>query len=528
MTTTSSVNDASAAVSPGKVTPTLLLILDGWGIAPAGPGNAVTLACASNLDALAAAYPHARLKCSGRAVGLPDGFMGNSEVGHMNIGAGRVVYQDMTRIDVAIEDGSFRSNSVLLELAAKVKATGGRLHLMGLLSDGGVHSHQKHIEALLETFRAQGLEQVFVHCFMDGRDTPPQSGAGFVEQLLGTMERIGCGKVASVTGRFYAMDRDKRWDRVAEAYAALTTGQGTLASGPMEAVAQAYAEAQTDEFIKPRLMTGPDGKPLALIEDGDAVFFFNFRADRAREITRAFIEPAFEAFPRARYPGLAAYATMTEYDASFGLPAAFAPEEITHTLGQVYSEAGLRQLRLAETEKYAHVTYFLNGGREEPFPGEDRLLIPSPRDVATYDLKPQMSVLDVTAAFEEAWAKGYDLVVCNLANLDMVGHTGVLDAAVAACRAVDGCVGRIISAVLASGGRALVTADHGNAEEMVTADGGKMTAHTLNDVPVILVDPARKGVKLRDGKLADLAPTILKLAGLPTPPKMTGESLVEA
>jgi 2,3-bisphosphoglycerate-independent phosphoglycerate mutase len=521
------MNDVTSDKSSKSVTPTLLLILDGWGIAPAGPGNAVTLACAANLEALATEYPHARLKCSGRAVGLPAGFMGNSEVGHMNIGAGRVVYQDMTRIDVAIEDGSFRSNPVLRDLVAKVTATGGRLHLMGLVSDGGVHSHQKHIEALLETFREQGLERVFVHCFMDGRDTPPQSGVGYVGGLLAAMERIGCGRVASVTGRFYAMDRDKRWERVAKAYAALTAGRGVLVADPLAAITEAYSGGETDEFIKPRLTVGPDGKPLALIEDGDAVFFFNFRADRAREITRAFIEPAFDAFPRTKTPKLAAYATMTEYDGSFGLPSAFAPEEITDTLGQIYSEAGLRQLRLAETEKYAHVTYFLNGGREEPFPGEDRVLIPSPREVATYDLKPQMSVFEVTAAFEEAWSKGYDLVVCNLANLDMVGHTGVLEAAVAACRAVDGCVGRIISGVLASGGRALVTADHGNAEEMLTADGGKMTAHTLNDVPVILVDPARKGARLRDGKLADLAPTILKLAGLPKPRQMTGESLVE-
>ncbi|MFZ5428017.1 MAG: 2,3-bisphosphoglycerate-independent phosphoglycerate mutase [Thermodesulfobacteriota bacterium] len=506
---------------------TLLLILDGWGIAPAGPGNAVTVSCMGNLARLAAEYPHSRLKCSGRAVGLPDGFMGNSEVGHMNIGAGRVVYQDMTRIDLAIEERTLWQNTVLLDVAAKVKASGGKLHLMGLVSDGGVHSHQKHIEALLEVFRDQGLGKVFVHCFMDGRDTPPQSGAGYVDGLGKAMGRIGCGAVASVTGRFYAMDRDKRWERVAEAYAALTAGEGQLVTDPVEAIRQAYASGETDEFIKPRLVAGPDGKPLALIGDGDAVFFFNFRADRAREITRAFIEPGFDAFPRARTPKLAVYATMTEYESSFRVPVAFGPEELTHTLGQVYSDAGLRQLRIAETEKYAHVTYFLNGGREEPFPGEDRVLIPSPREVATYDLKPQMSVYEVTAAFEEAWAKGYDLAVCNLANLDMVGHTGVLDAAVAACDAVDECVGRIVGTVLASGGRVLVTADHGNAEEMIDASGGKMTAHTLNDVPLILVDPGRKGGKLKDGKLADLAPTILRLAGLPQPPRMTGKPLVE-
>ncbi|MBI4960541.1 MAG: 2,3-bisphosphoglycerate-independent phosphoglycerate mutase [Desulfovibrio sp.] len=510
-----------------KKAPTLLLILDGWGIAPAGPGNAVTTACPATLNALAAEYPHSRLKCSGRAVGLPDGFMGNSEVGHMNIGAGRVVYQDMTRIDMAIEERTLWQNPTLGDLAAKVKASGGKLHLMGLVSDGGVHSHQKHIEALLEVFRDLGLERVFVHCFLDGRDTPPDSGQEYVADLQKAMVRIGCGKVASVTGRFYAMDRDKRWERVADAYAALTSGQGILIADPVDSIKDAYTHDETDEFIKPRLVIGSDGNPLALVEDGDAVFFFNFRADRAREITRAFIEPEFAGFARARTPKLCAFATMTEYESSFGVPVAFGPEELTNTLGQVYSDAGLKQLRLAETEKYAHVTYFLNGGREEPFPGEDRVMIPSPREVATYDLKPQMSVYEVTAAFEEAWSKGYDLVVCNLANLDMVGHTGIMEAAVAACKAVDASVTRILDAVLASGGRALVTADHGNAEEMIDSRGGKMTAHTLNDVPLILVDPSRMGSILKDGKLADLAPTILDLAGLEKPQQMTGNSLIE-
>ncbi len=511
--------------------PTLLLILDGWGIAPDGPGNAVRLAKPGNLARLAAEYPTAKLACSGRAVGLPDGFMGNSEVGHMNIGAGRVVYQDMTRIDMAVEDGSLAANATLRDLAQAVSRSGGTLHLMGLVSDGGVHSHLNHLEALLEVFRALGVARQVVHCFMDGRDTPPDSGAGYVERLGASMSRSGAGEVGSLIGRFYAMDRDKRWERVAQAHAALTTGQGARAiphgTAPADAVRQAYAEGLTDEFITPRMFCGPDGAPTGLIRDGDAVFFFNFRADRAREITRAFIDPDFDAFARAAVPKLAGFATMTEYDGSFGLPVAFAPVEITHTLGQVYSEAGLKQLRIAETEKYAHVTYFLNGGREEPFPGEERVLIPSPRDVATYDLKPQMSVFEVTEAFEQAWAKGLDLAVCNLANLDMVGHTGVLDAAVAACAAVDQCVGRIVAAVLGSGGRVLITADHGNAEEMIAPGGGKMTAHTLNPVPLILVDPARKGATLRDGKLADLAPTILHLAGLAQPAEMTGQSLLQ-
>jgi len=511
-----------------NVTPTLLLILDGWGIAPAGPGNAVAIATSTgNMANLASEYPTTRLKCCGRSVGLPDGFMGNSEVGHMNIGAGRVVYQDMTRIDLAVENKSLWANPTLVNLAAQIKKSGGKLHLMGLVSDGGVHSHVEHLKALLEVFKDLGLSRVFVHCFMDGRDTPPESGAGYVADLMAFMQQTSCGIVASLTGRFYAMDRDKRWDRVATAYNALTTGQGAYVADPVEALRQAYVNGETDEFVKPRLVTGMDGKPLALIEDGDAIFFFNFRADRAREITQAFIQPSFDAFPRTKTPRLAAFATMTEYDSSFGLPTAFAPEAITHTLGQIYSDAGLMQLRLAETEKYAHVTYFLNGGREEPFAGEERILVPSPRDVPTYDLKPQMSAYEVTAALENSLVKGYGLVVCNLANADMVGHTGVLEAAVAACRVVDECVGRIVAAVLAAGGQVIITADHGNAEEMIDAAGGKMTSHTLNDVPVILVDPARKNATLREGKLADLAPTILELAGLPKPDQMTGQSLLK-
>jgi 2,3-bisphosphoglycerate-independent phosphoglycerate mutase len=512
-----------------KRSPLVLLILDGFGLAPAGPGNAVTLACTPNIDRLMAEYPHARLKCSGRDVGLPKGFMGNSEVGHMNIGAGRVVYQDLTRIDMAIEDHSLSQNPVLGELAAKVKSTGGKVHLMGLLSDGGVHSHQDHLKALLEFFRDQGLSKLYVHAFMDGRDTPPLSGQGYLEHLEKVMKDLGAGAVASIMGRFYAMDRDKHWERVEQAYAALTSGQGQPAASAAEAIARAYQAGETDEFVKPRLITGQDGKPLALIEDEDAVFFFNFRADRAREITRAFILPGFTDFPRGRVPNLASFATMTEYDSSFRLPTAFKPEEISHTLGQVFSLAGLKQLRLAETEKYAHVTYFLNGGQEEPFPGEDRLLVPSPRDVATYDLKPQMSVLEVTRLFEENWGQGvYDLMVLNLANPDMVGHTGVLAAAVAACEVVDQCVGRIAKAVLDGGGRLLLTADHGNAEEMIDAHGGKMTAHTVNEVPVLLAGLSLGQVRLHDGRLADIAPTILELTGLPKPKDMTGQSLIEA
>lgn len=507
--------------------PVALIILDGWGLAAPGPGNAVTLAKTPNLDRLAAEYPRTRLACSGRAVGLPKGFMGNSEVGHMNIGAGRVVYQDMTRIDLAVEEKNLRKNPTLAELAAKAKASGGKIHLMGLVSDGGVHSHLRHLEALLEVFRDLGCASVFVHAFLDGRDTPPESGADYVESLQAACARTGSGRVASLTGRFWAMDRDKRWDRVARAYAALTSGEGLLVDNAVDGVRQAYAAGQTDEFVEPRLVKGAGGAPLALVEDGDAVFFFNFRADRARELTRAFIQPDFQEFPRAKTPRLAGFATMTEYDSTFGLPTAFAPEPLDHTLGQVVSEAGLKQLRLAETEKYAHVTYFLNGGREEPFPGEDRVMIPSPRDVATYDLKPRMSVDEVCRTFVDKVASGdYGLLVCNLANLDMVGHTGVLDAAVTACQAVDECVGRMAAAILERGGRFLLTADHGNAEEMIDAGGGKMTAHTLNDVPLVLVDPSRKGSRLDQGKLCDIAPTLLSLAGLVKPQAMTGRNLL--
>ncbi len=505
-----------------KPTPTLLLILDGWGIAPAGPGNAVTEAGTPALDRLLARYPSTTLACSGRAVGLPEGFMGNSEVGHMNIGAGRVVYQDMTRIDMAVEDGSLAKNSVLAELARASLAAGGRVHLMGLVSDGGVHSHLRHAKALIDALAALGQPNIFVHALLDGRDTPPQSGAGYVADLDAFLRQRGVGRIASLIGRYYAMDRDNRWERVEQAYAALTTGAGEPFTEPVAAVQAAYAAGQTDEFVTPRTLAGGEG----VIRDGDAVFFFNFRADRAREITRAFIQDGFDGFARAKRPRLSGYATMTEYDSSFGLPAAFAPVMITDVLGEIYSRAGLTQLRLAETEKYAHVTYFCNCGREEPFPGEDRLLVPSPRDVATYDLKPEMSAAAVTDAFLAAMDKGYSLAVVNLANCDMVGHTGVLEAAKKAVTTVDACVARITEAALAAGWRMLVTADHGNAEEMIAPDGGPMTAHTLNPVRLILVDPARPGVRLSPGRLGDIAPTLLTLAGLPVPEAMTGNNLV--
>jgi 2,3-bisphosphoglycerate-independent phosphoglycerate mutase len=506
-----------------KPAPTLLLILDGWGLAPAGPGNAVSEAKTPALDRLLAEYPATTLACSGRSVGLPDGFMGNSEVGHMNIGAGRVVYQDMTRIDMAVEDGSLADNPVLADLARASLAAGGRIHLMGLVSDGGVHSHVRHVKALVEAFAALGQTDLCIHALLDGRDTPPQSGVDHVGDLDRHLRDTGAGRIVSLIGRFYAMDRDKRWERVAEAYAALTEGKGEPFSDPVAAVAAAYAVGQTDEFVKPRVLAGGDG----VIRDGDAVFFFNFRADRAREITSALTRDDFDGFTRAVRPKLSGFATMTEYDGTFGLPVAFGPVAVTDVLGEVYSRAGLTQLRLAETEKYAHVTYFLNCGREEPFPGEERRLVPSPRDVATYDLKPGMSAVGVTDVLLGELDKGYSLAVVNLANCDMVGHTGVLAAAIAAVETVDACVDRIVPAALAAGWRVCVTADHGNAEEMVAPGGGPMTAHTLNPVRLILVDPGRKDARLAPGKLGDIAPTLLTLAGLPVPEAMTGTCLVE-
>ncbi len=507
-------------------TPTLLLILDGWGHASAGPGNGVALAGTPHLDRLCQNYPTGSLLCSGRAVGLPDGFMGNSEVGHMNIGAGRVIYQDMTRIDLAVEDGSLMQNQALTDLAARIHERGGRLHYMGLVSDGGVHSHVRHLYALLEFAKQQGLE-VFLHAFMDGRDTSPTSGAGYLRQVQEQMQAIGVGRIATVIGRYWAMDRDKHWERNAEAYAALVQGKGIKVDDPVAAVEQAYAQDETDEFIKPRVVTDADGSPVASIQDGDGVFFFNFRADRARQISRSLFAQDFTEFERETVPDLAGFATMTVYESTFGLPAAFPPERYEDTLGEVLARQGLQQLRIAETEKYAHVTYFFNCGREEPFEGEDRVMVPSPRDVDTYDAKPQMSAEEVTSKLLDEWQKGRALYVCNLANLDMVGHTGVIPAVEKAVRTVDDCVGRIVEAVLASGGRALVTADHGNAEEMLDADGNVVTSHSKNPVPFVLVDDANKDAKLREtGKLGDLAPTILDLWGEPQPEAMTGESLI--
>jgi 2,3-bisphosphoglycerate-independent phosphoglycerate mutase len=450
--------------------------------------------------------------------------MGNSEVGHLNIGAGRVVYQDLTRISLSIENGEFFQNAELLKVMQGVVDGDGKLHLMGLLSDGGVHSHNTHLYALVEMARQVGVKQVCIHAFMDGRDTPPKSGADYLAQLEEQLRDIGLGQVATVIGRYWAMDRDNRWDRVERAYLAMTQAAGACFSNTAEAIADAYAKEQTDEFVEPRIIAGG---AACTVDDGDGMVFFNFRADRAREITRAFTAPAFDGFSRKKLPKLSGYVCLTEYDATFGLPIAFPPETYPELLGEVVARAGRKQLRIAETEKYAHVTFFFNGGKEEPFEGEDRVLIPSPKEVATYDLKPEMSAPAVTDAMLERVASGqYDLIILNFANPDMVGHTGVESAAVRAMETVDTCVGRVVEAVLSVGGSLLITADHGNCEQMTDAKGAPHTAHTSNPVPVILIDPDLAAVSLRDGILADLAPTLLQMMGLPQPAAMTSRSLL--
>jgi 2,3-bisphosphoglycerate-independent phosphoglycerate mutase len=507
--------------------PLVLMILDGWGINPSPDNNAVALANTPNLAGYLRDYPHTRIHTSGMAVGLPEGQMGNSEVGHLNLGAGRIVYQDLTRITKSIADGDFFTNPVLLDCIAKVKASGGRLHLTGLLSDGGVHSHNTHLYALVELAKQQGVSDVFVHCLLDGRDTPPQSSAGYLEELEAELRRIGCGKIATVTGRFYAMDRDNRWDRVEKAYHAVVLGQGECRSSAAEAIKASYAAGVNDEFVIPCVICA-DGKPVGEINDGDGIICFNFRSDRAREITRALTFESFDGFQRQRIPKLACYVCMTEYDATFGLPIAFGQEELTHLLGGVLAEAGLKQLRIAETEKYAHVTFFFNGGVETPFSNEDRALIPSPKEVATYDQKPEMSAFAVTGELIKRLEQDcYDVVILNFANCDMVGHTGILPAAIKAVEAVDTCVGQVIEKVRSLGGTALITADHGNAEQMADEKGEPYTAHTCNPVWLILVDDFRKDTTLKEGgKLADIAPTMLKLLGMQQPKEMTGESLL--
>ncbi|GAC1601636.1 MAG: 2,3-bisphosphoglycerate-independent phosphoglycerate mutase [Myxococcales bacterium] len=521
----------------------LLCILDGWGNSPRREGNAILLQGTPNIDKLAAQFPVTQLFTSGLAVGLPEGQMGNSEVGHTNLGAGRVVYQDLVRINRAIETGELFKDETLV--AAMRAARSSALHLLGLVGDGGVHAQQTHLLALVELARREGVKKVFVHAFTDGRDTSPSSGKGFVAELEQFLARASSAdglraQVATVIGRYWAMDRDKRWDRVGRALRAMVHGEGLQAASAVEAVAASYARNEGDEFLQPTVIVQGDNRPRGLLRDGDSAIFFNFRADRARELTQllAFDDPpgwnpdrdGALAQVRGRRPRLSRYTTLTEYDATFtarGLPAAFSPDQPREILPELIASAKARQLHAAETEKYAHVTYFFNGGREEPFAGEERVLVPSPRDVKTYDLKPEMSAEEVTRSLEQRLGD-FDFVLVNYANPDMVGHTGVLPAALKAVAKVDACVGRLWTAAQKAGMAMVVTADHGNIETMIDpVTGEPFTAHTLNPVPIYLCDPALRGHKLRqDGILADVAPTLLQMAGLRQPSPMTGKSLL--
>jgi len=512
-----------------QTTPILLAILDGWGAGPLSESNAIHVARTPNMDRWAKNFPSTTLLAHNGAVGLPEGQMGNSEVGHLNIGAGRTVYQDFTRINRAIESGVFFENEVLKNTFSKALIKNSGLHLMGLISDGGVHSHINHLLALLEMAAAQGLTRVYIHAFMDGRDTPPSSGKSYISRLQDELTRIGTGRLATISGRFYAMDRDNRWDRIAVAWQAIVDGRGIKADDPVQAVQDAYDRGQTDEFIRPIVLVEGNGNPVATVKDNDSVLMFNFRADRVREMTHVFTDDGWHEFTLERRPKLAEYVTFTQYDKHFTMPVAFPPVSMDHILAEEISSHGLRQLRIAETEKYAHVTYFFNGGREEPFTLEDRILIPSPKEVATYDLKPEMSAYLVTdELLKRMDDESYSLIVLNFANGDMVGHSGIMDAAVKACEVVDTCLGKIVEKFTSKGGIVIITADHGNAETMCDPlSHCAITAHSLNPVPFILVSEKHKGCTLRnDGALRDIAPTILSLLELPIPQKMTGKSLI--
>jgi 2,3-bisphosphoglycerate-independent phosphoglycerate mutase len=510
------------------MTPVVLIVLDGWGIRPQTDNNAIALARTPVYDELLARFPRAQLIASGEAVGLPAGQMGNSEVGHMNMGAGRIVYQDLTRIDKGISDGDFFENAALLAAMDRCLEGGRALHFIGLLSDGGVHSHQRHLHALIEMAAKRGVRDVFVHAITDGRDTSPTGGVRYLAQLDEAFDRSDAGRVATIVGRYYAMDRDKRWERTKLAYDAMVYGRAEAASrSPLEAIQAAYSSGVTDEFVKPIVIVDADGRPVGPIREGDSVVFFNFRADRARQLTRAIALDAFDGFERPHRPRVH-YTTMTVYDRTFDLPVVFTPQTFSGNLADVLSEHGRTNLRLAETEKYAHVTYFFNCGREEPYAREDRVLIPSQK-VATYDLMPEMSAPGITDTLVADLAAGrHEVVICNFANADMVGHTGRLDAAIAAVETLDRCLGRILPAVAAAGGSAIITADHGNAEQMWDDElKAPHTAHTSNPVPVILCDERYRGRRLRDGTLRDVAPTMLQLLEIGTSPEMTGATLLE-
>ncbi|MGH9435074.1 MAG: 2,3-bisphosphoglycerate-independent phosphoglycerate mutase [Terriglobia bacterium] len=505
--------------------PVLLIILDGWGYRAQPENNAIALARTPNYSRLRTEYPSTLIATSGERVGLPEGLMGNSEVGHLNMGAGRVVYQEISRINSSIRRGEFFQKPPLLELMRH--ARGQRLHLLGLLSDGGVHSHQEHLYALLRMAKEQGVEHVFVHAFMDGRDTAPTNGANYLAALQQKMRETGVGTIATITGRYYAMDRDNRWDRIQKGYDAMVNGEGHAATNAVEAVKSFYNQGITDEFMPAIVLTQPDGRPVGKIHSGDAVMFFNFRADRARQTTRALTQPSLNTFARRNFPENLHYLCMTRYDRTLTLPYVFSPQELSHILAEIMGELNLRNLRVAETEKYAHVTYFFNGGVEKAYPGEDRILVPSQK-VATYDLKPEMSASGIKDTVIKAVNEGtFDVFIVNFANADMVGHTGKLEAAVTAVETVDACLGEIYRAVRAKGGVMLITADHGNAELMVDpATGGPHTAHTTNPVPFILVSGQDKSRGLREGgALADVAPTLLAVMGDGQPKEMDGLDL---
>lgn len=502
------------------------MVLDGYGLNDRTEGNAIAMANTPVMDKLMKECPFQKGYASGLAVGLPDGQMGNSEVGHMNIGAGRIIYQDLTRITKDIEDGTFFKNEELLEAMENCKKNDSDLHLFGLLSDGGVHSHLSHVYGLLEMAKQQGVSKVYVHAFLDGRDTPPASAKGFVETLENKMAEIGVGKVASLSGRYYAMDRDNNWDRVEKAYDSLVTGDGIKAESATQALQESYDNGKTDEFVEPTVIC-KDGQPLSLVKANDSVIFFNFRPDRAREMTRAFCDDKFTGFERKTGFIPLTFVCFKDYDESIpNKKVAFKKENIKNTFGEFLANHGKKQLRLAETEKYAHVTFFFNGGEEKQYKGEDRILIPSPK-VQTYDLKPEMSAIEVTDKVVEAInSDKYNCIILNYANPDMVGHTGNLEAAIKAIETIDGCVERVVEAMAEKQGVILMTADHGNAEQMIDYKTGEPhTAHTTNPVPLVLI--GMQGVKLKEGKLADLAPTMLDIIGLEKPEEMTGNSLIE-
>ncbi len=515
---------ASPSATGRSYRPVVLIVMDGWGAAPAGPGNAVSLARTPVFDSLWNTCPHGTLQASGTAVGLPEGQMGNSEVGHLNIGAGRIVYQDLTRITRAIADGSFFGNRVLHQAFVKGVGRKSTIHLMGLVSAGGVHSDLGHLEALLQMAAREHATDVVVHAFLDGRDTPPRSALEYLDTVDGYMRAAGVGRFGTVAGRYYAMDRDTRWERTKLAYDAMVYGDGLVAPTAQAAVTAAYRRDESDEFVRPTVIA-PD--PAARVKDGDVCVFFNFRPDRGRQLTQGFFDSGFAGFDRGAHPPRVDFVTMTEYKKEFPVPVAFAPERPAHVLAEVLAEHGLRQLHIAETEKYAHVTFFFNGGVEAEFPGERRVLIPSPRDVPTYDHKPQMSAVEVTDQLvAELRAGDLDFAIVNYANADMVGHTGVLPAAIAAVETVDACLGRVTRAVTDLGGVCLITADHGNSDVMVAPDGGADTAHSTNPVPFIVTLPGA-GVAVREGGiLADLAPTVLHLLGLEQPTEMSGADLL--